>query len=253
MPDNEWATENRAPIAHPGERSLPQLQEDTHGVIPYAGKMSLFQIESELLQLMEFAEDPERTDEERAAADEQIKEYISREIRKVDNIRAYLRHAEVMEAAAKAEYALQRSRAEAWKSRATRLKDRVLQIMQVIGEKKLEGKTGTLTVKGNGGLQPLVIRDETLIPPQYCKVMVTMSLARWLSIQQGLEDVTVVRCVDNDLVRRALSEPCPLCHGLKRVIVDEVLVDPCNACGGEGTRRVPGARLEPRGNSLIVK
>lgn len=240
---------------------------------PVEPRLSLYQIESELAELVEFRESCE-TDEERKVADTQILAYVEREVRKVDGIRSYLKHCEMMAAAAKEEATLQSGRARAWQNRVDGLKDAVLGVMQLRELKKLEGRTGFLMVKGNGGLQKLDITDETLVPPQYCEVTVTMSVADWLFAQAeflkrgvGVGNMIATRQVKTDLVRKALSEPCPVCNGdlqIEEIAPAEVVAGigevsamrvwtPCQACGGDGKKRVPGARLEPRNVHLEVK
>lgn len=235
--------------------TLPTLTEDHHGPLAVAPKLSLFQIEHELVELIEFRESAE-TDEERKAADAQIQVYVEKEVRKVDNIRSYLRHCDVMATAAKEESRLQADRAKAWTGRMDRLKASVLGIMQMIGEKKLEGRTGTLSVRGNGGQQALTITDESLVPDEFCDMTLIVPASIWKR-DRTLASIAGTRSVKNDLVRKALSEPCPVCKGEKAIFPpvdwkDQTQIK-CPGCSGEGTRRVPGARLEPRGSHLEVK
>lgn len=124
-------------------------------------KLSLFEIEQSLSMLM--ADRDEVTDpEEIAAVDAAIKEYVGQEIRKVDGIRGYIRHAETMVSAAKEEASRASSVAQAWQARIDRLKANCLVAMQEAGAKRLDGKAGYLIVKGNGGLAPLKIQDDIL-------------------------------------------------------------------------------------------
>lgn len=252
------------------ETQLPTLTEDHHGPLAVAPKLSLYQLEVELCELIEFRESCE-TEEERKAADAQIAVYVEREVRKVDNLRSYLRHCEMMIGTAREEVQIQSGRMQAWTARKDRLKSSVLGVMQMIGEKKLEGRTGTLSIKGNGGQQALTITDESLVPDEFCEAHVVLKIDAWfkrLRFHLGSDVAVCSRVVRNDLVRRALSEPCPNCEGGDLVnMVEEIpvihgvpdlsqaikTVVPCSACGGEGTRRVPGARLEPRGSHLEVK
>lgn len=138
---------------------------------------SLFQLEAQLVELMEFRDLCE-TDEERLAAEKAIGDYIQLEIAKVDGVRGYLLHCEAKaeESDALCKIALkeadrQRARRDAWQSRADRLKQVCVGVIQMTGKKKLEGRTGSLMVKGNGGKLPLLIEDELSIPMSFCDIV----------------------------------------------------------------------------------
>ncbi len=147
-----------------------------------------------------------------------------------------------------------------------RLKDYVLGVMMELpapkrGPRKLEGTTATFTASGVGGLQRLTITDPFLLHPFFKTTTIELptdqanALVELMDLHKFtlLAGAKFTTAPDGDRIRNALAQPCELCHGLKRVIVDDVLIDPCDACGGEGTRRVRGARLEPRGVRLVVK
>lgn len=105
--------------------------------------------------------------------------------------------------------------------------------MQAAGVRSIKTATGSLTVRGNGGLQPLSVTQEEL-PEEYTRVTVTMPHALWsnvcdrwsmdhdLSAQPG---VTIRTEPDNARIREALIAG----------------ID------------VPGAYLAERGESLVVK
>jgi hypothetical protein len=90
---------------------------------------------------------------------------VQSEVKKVDGIRGYLKHCAMMEKCAKEERDAQAKRAKTWEGRRERLSKYVVSIMQGLGIKKLEGRTGTLAVHGNGGVQPFEITNAELLPP----------------------------------------------------------------------------------------
>src|SRR6185312_2857181 len=126
----------------PVKETLPPLREDTHGVIPYAGdpKLSLFQVEQEKLDLIQFRDECE-TDEECAAVDQQIQEYVGREIRKVSGIAALLKHFKAQAAMAKAEEERAAKWRKRWEANYERLKNMVHGVMVALELPKVEGAT----------------------------------------------------------------------------------------------------------------
>ncbi len=194
-----------------------------------ATAMGLFDIERtlhEMVDIWQEAQTPEAIEE----AEQAIRVYIEAEVRKVDNIRKYVRFCDAQSAAAKAEAALQRSRQAVWEARADRLKQFVYDVMQSFRVKKLEGNTGSLAIKGNGGKLPLSIVSETLVPDDFCDVTITMTVPAWRALVtranvEAVQGAKVTRAISNDRIRAALE-------------------------AGEG---VPGARLGERGSHLEVR
>ena len=114
--------------------------------------LSLYTIESDLANLVEMREqaqarvvanetrtDDEITEEDDALGDpfqelkvidDQIREYVTAEIRKVDNIRSFWRHCELMRDAAKEEARVQSERSKAWGARLDRLKATCALVME---------------------------------------------------------------------------------------------------------------------------
>ena len=138
-------------------------------------RTSLWAIQQQLVELVEFREEAQ-TAEEKEAADAAIESYVKAEIEKVDNISAYLRHCKMMERAAADEIDRVQAHQRAWKTRHDRLKDLVLRVMQATGKTRLEGKTSKFVIKGNGGQRTLKVTDETLIPEEYWELTVTRTL-----------------------------------------------------------------------------
>lgn len=242
--------------------------------------LSIFQIESELAELMELRDTEELAPEERQAVDIQIAEYVSRELTKVDGIRSFVRHGEMRIAEhealadqAKHEAARQMAFAISWQNKVEYLKGCCLMAMAILQKKKLEGLTGAIVAKGNGGLQALTIYDEGLLP-SLCKTLsIQVNLAEWerfanecnqmaQSMQVALSRLMTSQCFqseimpDNRAIRKALEKPCDICEGRGKGYGDpnQGIAGPsCKACDGTGKARVPGARLEPRGTHIEVK
>jgi len=216
--------------------------------------LSLYQIEADLQELMAAYGEAE-DDATRQAIEQGIQEYAAREVAKVDGIRAYLRHCEVMAVAAKCEADSQMERSRKWTRRAEKLQAICLSTMIAMGKKRLEGKTGELAVKTNGGLQGLDITEPTLVPDEMCVYSgsVTHDELRELSRaaeHNGCHSNLILklnrfnRVPDNSAIRAALKSPCWLCAGKD---------EDCDQCGGTGLSTVPGARLRERGQHLEVK
>lgn len=176
-------------------------------------ELTLFDIESGISGLVNERDECE-TDAEREQVDQAIAAYIAAEITKVDGIRSYMLHCQIMSAAAQEEAERQRVRAKQWEARAANLKAMCLRVLQSAGKKKVEGRTGALMVKGNGGLAPLNVTDESMIPEECCvyagKIagplwLRTVVVCPWLEQPFAGEAVKMERQVVNGLVRDSLK------------------------------------------------
>lgn len=118
------------------------------------------------------------TDAERDAITGALTQYMEAEVRKVDNLFRFVRNEEAVIAAKKNEAQRLSESARLHQSRIDRLKLYVLGVMEALGYKKLEGRLGALSVRGNGGQLPLVV-DESILPDRYRETIVHMSLEDW--------------------------------------------------------------------------
>jgi hypothetical protein len=220
--------------------------------------LTLWTIEDSLLQLVaareDAATDMEVSEDERRdrlqVIDTALGDYIRQEITKVDNVRSYLMHCKVMADAARTERAAMEARVRLWEARESRLKGMCITALDAAEKKRVEGKTGSLSVRGNGGLQPLVVDQPEMVPDEVCVWAGKVGPAVWRKIQMlAITDpeTKLDRQPSNAAIREALGKPCPECGALPAPS------DACQTCGGTGTMGVPGAHLEPRGRCLVVK
>jgi hypothetical protein len=201
-----------------------------------------------------------------------IQEYVTAEVRKVDNISRFL-----LEMKARREALAKENRrldilAEGCERTETRIKEMVLGIMRDTDTKKLTGEIGTLRRQNNGGALGVDVVQPDLVPDEMKRVTVSMPLDLWHDVCHTTDFETLVRLGEGvkegkpepDLmaIRRELEKrvPCPKCKGAKRVAVCDCEggSNPewhdCDVCAGEGTvpNGVPGCRLADRGEHLRV-
>lgn len=204
-----------------------------------------------------------------AKCDMAIHAYVGKEIRKVDGIRSYWRHCEMIIAAARAEAKVQSERVRAWEARLEQLRGMCASVMGSMDWKpgksrKLEGASGSLLLKANGGVAPVLIHNESQIPDEFCEVTITINVVDWNFIQAAMFDeengkpaiVAKVgpRTAKLSLIRAELERKCAGCGGRK--LVDRDAPDggiKCPDCGGSGKAGVPGAVLGERGESVVCK
>ena len=187
--------------------------------------LTLYDIESQLAQLVSMREEA-ADDLERQVIDEQIAEYLRAEIKKVDRIIPLLRNWEALALARKAEAARLADSAKVVTGRIDRLKAMILTVMQSASLKKLEGTTGTLLCKGNGGRQAVTVTDASLVPDDLMDMVVTMTHSQYAELRPLPWPISV-------------NGPTP-----SKARIGELLAR------GEA---VPGCRLEPRGEHVEVK
>jgi hypothetical protein len=250
--------------------------------------LSLYKIETALSDLMQIrdeafdnltiaqAEHSEDVQQawvgEIAKIDQAIREYVKREVSKVDGIRAVWKTLQMLETNAAAEAELQHQRSLAYRRNLDRLKEACREVMESMPwregkPKRIEGGTGSLLLKTNGGKQAVVISDESLVPDELCNVTVTMSADDWeyivhqmkrnvpsvdrASDQEISGRFRVKREVSLSLIGEALQRPCQECHG--EAVDQSGTGFPCSACGGSGKAGVPGCSLAPRGSHVELR
>ncbi len=238
---------------------------------------SLWNIESALADLMRAREecfdvisegkDPESVSEaqsELVHIDEALAEYAQAEIRKVDGIRSMWRYLRDGHAIAMAEAEVQIQMAKSFERRLNALKSAVLIAMEMMPwregkPKMLEGKSGALLLKGNGGKRAVTISDESLVPEEFfvyegrIPAFIMKSLGRFvdsygtLELQRDFYGLRLKRIPSLSLIAQAMEQKCADCdtgHPEGRL---------CRTCGGSGLAGVPGAVLGDRQNHVEVR
>ena len=212
--------------------------------------LSLWNIEQGLADLFErreelltnpppfgaLADDPDETyDRQLMAVDLAIADYIKAEVQKVDGVRGWWKYLEMMRDAAKHEAETMQDRAQAFDRQLTVLKNAILVTLEEIEfragkPRKLEGKTGSISLVGNGGRRPVVITDEALVPDEYRTVTVKMNAELWRKVCAALPDLQGMQECRNELNVTAIYNALE-----------------------SGMDGVPGAVLAPLGSHVRVK
>jgi len=204
-----------------------------------SAELEIFRVADDFAQLIRLREIMLSEGEDVGPLEATIAEYFSHDVTrdKIDTVIGFLRHAEIMELAAKTEADRTRKLAESWKSQREYLKGCVQQVMELSGKKLLEGKTaGTLRLKGNGGRQAVTITDASLIPEELVQYTGTISGDAWEYMESVMlgtgnfdwlerQDVQMERIPHKGRIGEALSN-------------------------GES---VAGARLEERGSHVEIR
>lgn len=266
--------------------------------------LTLFQIEDGLRDLYAMRQElweetaatltrADEIDAELKTIDQAIRDYIGAEIKKTDGVADFIlmldrlcheqreRKGSVERCQIDQEIDRLKARRDSLRGVLAHVKDAVKFVMEGMSwregkPKKLEGVRHSITLRGNGGAAPVEITNESLIPPELCRVTVTMSEQLWLDVRALTSQYPdfwldvfnrskVVREVSRSAIAEALAKTCEQCSGQGRVCADctstvncgrtlaEAQTKTCEACGGTGTAGVPGCRLAERGSSVVVK
>jgi len=229
--------------------------------------LSLYNIENELLELLQLREEVEGDQAappdpaELAEIDKQVQAYVEREVRKADGIGDYLNECITRADALEAEAQRIRERAGMWRRRYESVRNTTLRVMQLFHLKTVEGVRHTLAVKRN---PPSVeIRQPDLVPDQYQCIAVKLSLDVWKAVldvvdthdsehsggalSAALKAAERKASYDQPLtpVKEALKAACPKCLGSGLPERQAALAGAghCDACGGTGHAGVPGCEL----------
>lgn len=156
--------------------------------------LSLFQIEAELLQLMEWREsaasDPEMGDIERdailEATDKALKEYAERELSKVDGIAMFVRECAKRSEVYREEARRMLGHAQLWESREERLREVVIGVMQFAGKTRVDGRSNVLKLAKCPA--SVDVRQPDLVPTNLQRRKLTMTQALFEEIYKLLND-----------------------------------------------------------------
>lgn len=199
--------------------------------------LPLYKIESDLMELLALAEEPDLEPEAKEAIDKQIAEYFGAEVSKTDRVAGAIRRCQSALAEVKGEIARLEGIADAWVSREKRIKDNALRAMQDHGVRVLETPTSKLLIQGNGGLHPLYVDPEREVD-EFHEITVTLSLPVWCDmVKAAIEAQVITERYASELEKKHPSFPN---NELIRQTLNRGLL-------------VPGARLLPRGEHLRVK
>jgi hypothetical protein len=148
--------------------------------------LSLYNLEATLMRLMFEREELAAEGLSVIEKDIEIREYVSKEIRKVDGVAYYLKEFEARATAAKEEAKRLKARADAWEQRHERLETLVKSVMLMSGKARLDGDSNTLRlVKCPASVE---IAQPELVPAEYCKLTVSMPVELWKLILVALEN-----------------------------------------------------------------
>ncbi len=177
--------------------------------------LTLWDIETGLRDLM-LAREEAATEAEVQACDDALQAYAQAEVAKADNIRNYLRHCELMAAAAKEESLRLAARAQMWTNRKDRLKSICQVVMESMGKRRIEGRLGVLRIQGNGGKRPVLVQSPAMVPEEYCVYEGSISGRAWALLATlapawcGREDVQMERRPRLSLIGAALEAGEPV-------------------------------------------
>ncbi len=129
--------------------------------------------------------------------------------------------------------------------------------------RKIEGVRHTISLRGNGGKQAVVVTDESLVPDELCNVTVSMTAIQWRYIDILLEQDAGMSAPDQceyisapfpakrtpnlSRISDELNKPCLFCRNSTTPFDGD-----CPECQGTGRNTVAGARLEERGESVHI-
>jgi hypothetical protein len=210
----------------------------------------------------------EQSARERAieAADVALAEHAEKEVEKVDGYYGLIPYLEAAASVRRAEAARNATAARIIERMVESVKAAAVNAILVIpGRTRIEGTRGYLLAKPNGGLAPLLITDESMLPDDVCKLEGSIGAHEYATMLEAARirfgiwqpaTAKFKRVPDNTVIRARLSEPCPECNGQRvRVYPGTPLgeTETCRGCGASGMNAVPGARLGERGVHLELK
>jgi hypothetical protein len=192
-----------------------------------------------------------------------LRECVTELVKKADGVAAFIRSEEAGAATAKAEANRCYDLAKAREARADRVKAIALEVLQQLGVKLVKGDVSELRRWGNGGAQPVEVRQPELLPARYQRFEMRITGEEWEELRKFYPDRAKPIEPDTELIRKDLmvKGECPECHGVKSIMVTAPLDEGemptnCPTCKAEGwvyVGSVPGAVLVPRSEHLRIK
>jgi hypothetical protein len=231
--------------------------------------LTLYNLEATLMRLMFEREELAAEGLSIIEKDIEIREYVGREIKKVDGVAYYLKEFEARAAAAKEEAKRLKARADAWEARHERLKTLVKSVMLMSGKARLDGDSNTLRlVKCPASVE---IAQPELVPAEYCASELKLTVADVITLKAACresKDPEAQRLGESLPFSNPKREPmkiriaealkqqiaCAACHGIGRTtpFSDAPGCPKCNATG-KVNQGVPGCSLVTDKMSLRVE
>jgi hypothetical protein len=112
------------------------------------------------------------------AAEMVLREYLKQEVAKADRVAAMIRRWSASAAELREEGERLIGMARAKENAVDELKMLVMRVMQELETRKVEGRRNVLRVQGNGGKQPVAVRQPELVPAKYQRYTLTLTGAQ---------------------------------------------------------------------------
>jgi hypothetical protein len=211
--------------------------------------LTLYELSGDLTELLAERESMEGMAEDPTELDRQIALYMEALPTKVDGVAHVLKMFKMFEQASAEEERRLKARMNRFRNMRERLEHYISIVLARLPfpkhgkARQLEGRTATLQLRQNGGIPELVIKDERLVPNEYCVFKVELSHSEYLQALElmGIPAIkNAERVIDNKALRRALESRCVSCSGTGSVRDGSN----CVHCAGSGYQVTAGASLE---------
>lgn len=166
-------------------------------VLPTGSLMEITDHLQALFDTVEMIDSPELKKE----AEAEIQRYLESEVRKVDSINSYLNQCEAQQAAVKAEIERLRARLSVWENREERVRKYVQEVMERFGDKKLEGRTATFSLRAVPA--SVIILDESEIPEEFKRTTVSVTVDK-KAIKKAIDDGRDIAGADLSIGKQTL-------------------------------------------------
>jgi len=221
-------------------------------------ELTLYGMSGDLWQLLALREELIEVRESTEAVDADILTYFRGLARKEDGVVHVLGQLKAQERLAVEERDRLEQRAKSFQAKREHLEGYVMRVLAQLpeprggGARRLEGETASLVLARNGGVEPLEVYDESLVPDEYCTFTAELTSEEYAACRRVLPESEslrrAVRYADSKRIRRQLLSTCRTCMGSGFNAAGGV----CANCGGGRTEPVAGARLKGRGHHLRI-